>query len=171
MSPGARDTPTAGGGADPYSLALGPAAAGAGPGSPTPTPGVITGVDHVAIAVSDLGAAVAWYRTMFGAEVAHREKIESDGVEEALLRVGTSYIQLLTPTRPDSPVATFLDRRGEGVHHVGYRVDDCALALQAAKRAGAQVVDSRPRPGSRGTMVAFLHPKAALGTLIELVQE
>jgi len=131
----------------------------------------LTEIDHVAIAVRDLDAAIAWYREAFGCEVDHREVVESDGVEEALLRVADSYIQLLTPTRPDSPVAGFLERRGEGIHHVGYRVADCAAALERVKAAGHRVIDEAPRPGSRGTTVAFLHPKGALGTLIELVQE
>jgi methylmalonyl-CoA epimerase len=131
----------------------------------------LTEVDHVAIAVRDLDAAVAWYGDAFGAEVAHREVVERDGVEEALLAVADSYVQLLTPTRGDSPVARFLDTKGEGVHHVGYRVADCAAALQQAIAAGARAIDAEPRPGSRGTTVAFLHPKNAFGTLIELVQE
>jgi methylmalonyl-CoA/ethylmalonyl-CoA epimerase len=131
----------------------------------------LTEIDHVAIAVRDLEAAVGYYRDVFGAEVAHREVVESDGVEEALLAVADSYVQLLTPVRDDSPVAKYLEKRGEGIHHVGYRVDDCAAALQAVKDAGGQVIDQQPRPGSRGTTVAFVHPKAAFGTLIELVQE
>jgi methylmalonyl-CoA epimerase len=132
---------------------------------------VLTEIDHVAIAVADLDAAVAWYRAMFGATVAHRERIDSDGVEEALLKVADSYIQLLTPVRPDSPVARYLERHGEGLHHVGYRVADVAAALETMKAEGARVIDETPRPGSRGTTVAFVHPKAAFGTLIELVQE
>ncbi len=132
---------------------------------------LLTESDHVAIAVSDLEAAIAYYGDTFGAEVAHRELVESDGVEEALLRVADSYIQLLTPTRDDSPVARFLQSRGEGLHHVGYRVDDCAAALDAVKAQGGRVIDEAPRPGSRGTTVAFVHPKGAFGTLIELVQE
>jgi methylmalonyl-CoA/ethylmalonyl-CoA epimerase len=132
---------------------------------------LLTEIDHVAIAVNDLEAAVGYYRATFGAEVEHREVVESDGVEEALLKVAESYIQLLRPTRPDSPVATFLAKRGEGLHHVGYRVADCAVALQAVKDAGGRVIDERPRPGSRGTTVAFVHPKGAFGTLIELVEE
>ena len=131
---------------------------------------LFTEIDHVAIAVHDLDAAVAWYRATFGARVAHRERVEHDGVEEALIQVADSYVQLLTPTREDSPVARFLAKRGEGLHHVAYRVDDCAAALAAAA-AGATPVDAAPRPGSRGTTVAFLHPAAAFGTLIELVQE
>ena len=128
-------------------------------------------IDHVAIAVRDLDAAVAYYEKVFGATVAHREVVESDGVEEALVKVAESYIQLLTPTRDDSPVAKYLEKKGEGLHHVGYRVDNCAVALQAVKDAGGQVIDQQPRPGSRGTTVAFVHPKAVFGTLIELVQE
>ena len=132
---------------------------------------MLTEIDHVAIAVQDLESAIAYYADTFGAVVAHRERIDSDGVEEALLRVADSYIQLLTPTRPDSPVAQYLEKKGEGIHHVGYRVDDCAAALQSVKDHGGEVIDQVPRPGSRGTTVAFVHPKAAFGTLIELVQE
>ena len=134
-------------------------------------PRLLTAIDHVGTAVRDLDAAVAWYESTFGATVARRERIESDGVDEALLAVGDSYIQLLTPWTGTSPLARFLDRSGEGIHHVGYRVDDCATALDAVKAAGARVVDEHPRTGSRGTTVAFLHPKAAFGTLIELVEE
>jgi len=131
----------------------------------------LTAIDHVAIAVHDLEAAIAYYRDTFGAEVARREVVESDGVEEALLAVAGSYIQLLTPIRDDSPVARSLATRGEGLHHVGYRVDDCAAALARVKAEGHRVIDEEPRPGSRGTTVAFVHPKSSFGTLIELVQE
>jgi methylmalonyl-CoA epimerase len=103
--------------------------------------------------------------------VSHRERIESDGVDEALIKVADSYIQLLTPFRDDSPLAKFMEKRGEGIHHVGYRVDDCAKVLEQVKAQGAQVVDEHPRTGSRGTTVAFMHPKTAFGTLIELVEE
>src|SRR5215210_3806104 len=132
---------------------------------------LLTEIDHVAIAVNDLEAAVAYYQRAFGATVDHREVVESDGVEEALLKVADSYIQLLTPTRPDSPVAKALEKRGEGLHHVGYRVSDCAAALDAVIAAGGTGIDKTPRPGSRGTTVAFVHPKGSFGTLIELVQE
>jgi methylmalonyl-CoA epimerase len=127
-------------------------------------------IDHVAIAVRDLEAAVTWYQDVFGASVEHREDVESDGVAEALLRVADSYIQLLTPTRDDSPVAKYLEKKGEGLHHVAYRVANCADALNAVKASGGQVIDEVPRPGSRGTTVAFVHPKGSFGTLIELVQ-
>lgn len=132
---------------------------------------ILTEIDHVAIAVRDLDAAIASYQEAFGCTVAHREIVESDGVEEALLRVADSYIQLLTPTNDESPVAKSIEKRGEGLHHIGYRVDDCAVALRRLQDAGYKVIDQAPRPGSRGTTVAFVHPKAIAGTLIELVQE
>jgi methylmalonyl-CoA/ethylmalonyl-CoA epimerase len=132
---------------------------------------LLTEIDHVAIAVNDLEAAIGYYRETFGCEVEHRETIEKDGVEEALLKVADSYVQLLTPIRDDSTVAKFLASKGEGIHHVGYRVDDCAQALESVKAHGHRVIDEAPRPGSRGTTVAFVHPKTAFGTLIELVQE
>jgi len=132
---------------------------------------ILTEIDHVAIAVHDLEAAISYYQRAFGATVNHREVVESDGVEEALLKVAESYIQLLTPTRPDSPVAKSLEKRGEGLHHIGYRVANCADALAQMIAAGATPLDKAPRPGSRGTTVAFIHPKGSFGTLIELVQE
>ena len=132
---------------------------------------LFTEIDHVAIAVTDLEGAIAWYEEAFGATVEHREIVESDGVEEALLKVADSYIQLLTPTNDESPVAKYLAKKGEGLHHVGYRVADCAQALAAVKASGGRVIDDAPRPGSRGTTVAFIHPKTSFGTLIELVQE
>lgn len=132
---------------------------------------LLTEIDHVAIAVPDLEEGIAWYRDTFGATVDHREVVESDGVEEALLKVAESYVQLLSPVADTSPVAKYLEKKGPGLHHIGYRVDDCATALQAVKDQGWRVIDEQPRPGSRGTTVAFVHPKTALGTLIELVEE
>jgi methylmalonyl-CoA epimerase len=136
-----------------------------------PQAAVLTEIDHVAIAVRDLDAAIAWYESALGARLAHRERIEKDGVEEALLRVAESFIQLITPVSDSSPVAKFLERKGEGIHHVGYRVIDCAAAIEHMRAAGAELIDEHPRPGSRGTTVAFVHPRSAFGTLIELVQE
>ena len=132
---------------------------------------LLTEIDHVAIAVRDLEAAIDYYQRAFGATVEHRETVESDGVEEALLRVAESYIQLLTPTSDASPVAKAIEKRGEGLHHIGYRVADCGIALDSMVAAGATPIDKAPRPGSRGTTVAFIHPKGSFGTLIELVQE
>ena len=131
---------------------------------------LLTEIDHIAIAVRDLEAAIDYYRRAFGAEVEHREVVDHDGVEEALLRVAESYIQLVTPIRDDSPIAKSIEKRGEGLHHVGYRVRDCAEALASMVAAGATAIDKAPRPGSRGTTVAFVHPKGSFGTLIELVQ-
>ena len=135
------------------------------------TTGKLTEIDHVGIAVRDLDATVAWYEQMFGATVAHRERIESDGVDEALIKVADSYIQLLTPFTDTSPLAKYMERNGEGIHHVGYRVANCDEVLEHIKSEGARVVDEHPRTGSRGTTVAFLHPKTSFGTLIELVEE
>ena len=132
---------------------------------------LLTEIDHVAIAVHDLEQAILFYEKAFDASVVHREIVERDGVEEALIKVAESYVQLTAATREDSPVAKFLDKRGEGIHHIGYRVDDCAAALESMVAAGATAIDAEPRPGSRGTTVAFIHPKGAFGTLIELVQE
>ena len=132
---------------------------------------LLTEIDHVAIAVNNLDESIAWYEATFGATVDHRETIEHDGVEEALLKVADSYIQLLSPIRDDSPVAKFLANKGEGIHHVGYRVDDCQVAFDAVVASGGRMIDAAPRPGSRGTTVAFVHPKSALGTLVELVLE
>ncbi|NNN02908.1 MAG: methylmalonyl-CoA epimerase [Acidimicrobiaceae bacterium] len=128
-------------------------------------------IDHVAIAVYDLDAAVSFYEISLGARVVHREDVSSDGVREVLLRAGSSYVQLLSPLSDNSPVARFLASRGEGLHHVGYRVASCAEALESMRRAGARLIDEAPRPGSRGTTIAFVHPTGAFGTLIELVEE
>ncbi len=131
----------------------------------------LTHIDHVAIAVFDLDDAIDDYRETFGVTVDHRELLDADGVEVAMLEVGDSYIQLLTPTRDDSPVAKYLEKKGEGLHHIAYRVSNCAEALQAVKDSGGRVIDEAPRPGSRNTTVAFIHPKASFVTLIELVEE
>ena len=140
----------------------------AGSGGTAP---LLTEIDHIAIAVRDIEAAIAWYAATFCATVVHRELVERDGVEEALVQVADSYVQLVTPTREDSPVAKFLATRGEGLHHVGYRVESCAEAVEAVRAQGGTVIDAAPRPGSRGTTVAFVHPKSSFGTLVELVEE
>ncbi len=128
-------------------------------------------IDHVGYAVEDLEAAIRYHERLYGAEVAHRETIETDGVAEALLAVGPSYIQLLTPTRDDSPVARFLERNGEGVHHIGYGVADVEATFNDLKELGVRLVEDHPRPGSRGCTVAFLHPKHSMGVLVELVED
>jgi methylmalonyl-CoA/ethylmalonyl-CoA epimerase len=132
---------------------------------------VLEDVDHVGIATQDLEAAVDHYRRAFGIEPVHRERVEDQGVEEVMFRAGTSYIQLLGALGPDTPVGKFLAKRGEGMHHVGYRVDDVAATLERLRGLGVHLIDEQPRPGSRGTTVAFVHPKGFGGVLVELVQE
>jgi len=132
---------------------------------------VLLEVDHVGIAVGDLDAAVDEYRRAFGVEPVHRERVEDQGVDEVLFRVGASYIQVLGALGPDTPVGKFLDRRGEGVHHIGYRVRNVKAVLERLEAEGVPLVDRAPRPGSRGTTVAFVHPKGFRGVLVELVQE
>ena len=131
---------------------------------------LLTEIDHIAIAVKDLEAAVAYYQEAFGAEVHHREFVEKDGVEEALLKVADSYIQLLTPTREDSPVAKYLAKKGPGLHHIGYRVDDVAAAAAALAASGREVLDEEPVAGPRESKVVFVHPDAAFGVLVQLVE-
>lgn len=127
-------------------------------------------LDHVAIAVTDLEQATATYLAL-GATKVHEERIVSDGIDEVLLRVADSYIQLLCPFTEESTVARFLARRGEGLHHLGLRVPSCRDALEELRAHGFELIDSEPRLGSRGTTVAFVHPKSANGVLIELVEE
>ena len=133
---------------------------------------ILQRIDHVGYAVEDLDEAVAYHERMYGAEVAHREEMPAEGVREALIAVGESYLQLLEPTHDASPVARWMERNGgPGVHHVGYSVDDVGATLADLKRKGARVVDEHPRPGSRGCTIAFLHPKGAMGVLVELVED
>lgn len=127
-------------------------------------------IDHVGIAVDDLESAVDHYRRAFGIEPTHRERVEDQGVDEVLFAVGPSDIQLLGALGPETPVGRFLARRGPGVHHVAYRVDDVASALERLRREGVRLIDDSPRPGSRGTSIAFVHPSDMGGVLVELVQ-
>lgn len=131
---------------------------------------MILDIDHVGIAVDDLDAAVERYRRTLGVEPTHRERVDDQGVEEVLFGVGTSYIQLLGALGPDTPVGSFLRDRGPGVHHVAYRVDDVAAALDELRSAGIRPIDEAPRRGSRDTLVAFVHPRDMGGVLVELVQ-
>jgi methylmalonyl-CoA/ethylmalonyl-CoA epimerase len=131
---------------------------------------VIVDIDHVGIAVLDLDTAVDSYRRTLGVEPAHRERVEDQGVEEVLFAVGTSFIQLLGALGPDTPVGLFLAKRGPGVHHVAYRVADVAASLARLRDEGVRLIDETPRPGSRDTLIAFVHPKDMGGVLVELVQ-
>ena len=133
---------------------------------------MITGLHHVAIAVRDIDATAAFYRTTFGLPgIEASETLPDQGVRAAFIPLGNCRIELLQPLRDDTTVGRYLAKHGEGLHHIGYRVDDCQAALDAMVAAGATPIDTAPRPGSRGTTVAFIHPKGACGTLIELVQE
>jgi methylmalonyl-CoA epimerase len=131
----------------------------------------LTQVDHIGIAVDDLDAAVEDHRRLLGIEPAHRERVEDQGVDEVLFAVGSAYIQLLGALRPDTPVGRSLARRGPGIHHVAYRVEDIEAALEHLRDEGARLVDDVPRPGSRNTLIAFVHPASMGGALVELVQE
>lgn len=128
-------------------------------------------IDHVGIAVTDLEAAIDEYRVVLGLEPTHRERVEDQGVDEALFSLGSSYVQLLGALGPDTPVGRSLTSRGPGLHHIAYRVDDVAAALEHLRREGAQLVDEVPRRGSRDTLIAFVHPRSMGGVLVELVQE
>lgn len=128
-------------------------------------------VDHVGIAVQDLDAAIEFYSTAFGVEFTYRHTVTEQGVEEAMGRVGESWIQLLRPLGPDTPVGKFLAARGEGVHHIGYGVPDINEAIAGCVAAGLRMIDEVPRKGSRGAEIAFVHPKSVTGVLTELVEE
>jgi methylmalonyl-CoA/ethylmalonyl-CoA epimerase len=136
---------------------------------------VLTRIDHVGIACRSLAEKVGFYQSVFGLELISEEVNEAQGVREAILQVaessdGLSCVQLLEPLGPDTPVGRFLDRRGEGVHHIGYGVTDITAALEAIGASGVRLVDSRPRHGSMGASIAFLHPAGMGGVLTELVQ-
>lgn len=127
-------------------------------------------LDHVAIAVNDLDAAIDEHRRQYGVEPLYREIVADQGVEEAMLPLGGSFVQLLSPLAPDSPVGRFLAGRGEGLHHIAYAVADIDAALAHLASEDVEVVDDAPRPGGRGSRIAFVHPKAFSGTLVELVE-
>jgi len=127
-------------------------------------------IDHVGVAVEDLDAAMAAYAGTFAMALAHREVVDSQGVEAVLLDVGEGHVELLRPLSPDTPVGRFLTKRGPGLHHVAYRVADIEATLAALRASGARLLDEAPRVGIRDSRVAFLHPSAAGGVLTEVVQ-
>ena len=129
-----------------------------------------TRIDHVGIAVADLEAAVAAYARLTGQEPAHRQRVDADGVEAVMFEVGESRIELLGSTRPDSKIAAFLEKRGGGLHHVAYGVADVQESLDRYAELGLRLLDTCPRPGAAGRLVAFLHPSAGFGVLTELCQ-
>jgi methylmalonyl-CoA/ethylmalonyl-CoA epimerase len=144
----------------------------AGHGSAATLPSMLLRIDHVGIACKSLEAAIERYESVFGLRVVSRETNSEQGVREAMLSLSdeSSYVQLLEPLGPDTPVGKFLARRGEGLHHVGYAVADVTAALETIGARGVRLVDSRPRHGSMGASIAFLHPSDLGGVLTELVQ-
>lgn len=131
---------------------------------------VITRIDHVGIAVPDLDEAIRFYADAFGVDVVHEEVNEEQGVREAMLAVGDSFIQLLAPLRPDSPIGRFLDRQGPGIQQVAYTVDDIEVAAERLRAVGVRMLYDVPKTGTAGSRVNFAHPKDCGGVLVELVQ-
>ena len=127
-------------------------------------------IDHIGVAVDDLDGALGLYRDSLGMNEQHRERLESQGVEAALVGVGDGHVELLEPISAESSVGRFLARRGPGIHHVAYRTDDIESAIGAVRAAGLDLIDEQPRPGVQGSRVAFLHPRATGGVLTELVE-
>jgi methylmalonyl-CoA epimerase len=127
-------------------------------------------IDHVGVATEDLEGAIALYEGTFGMPVAHRETVESQGVEAVLLDVGEGHVELLRPLGPDTPVGKYLEKKGPGLHHVAYAVGDIDAVLGKLRDSGVQLIDEEPRVGIRDSRVAFLHPKATNGVLTELVE-
>ena len=131
---------------------------------------MLSTIDHVGIAVEDLDSALSMYRDAFEMELVHRETIPEQGVEAALLDVGDTHVELLRPLGPETAVGKFLSRRGPGIHHIAYRVDDVESAISALAAAGLRMIDEHPRKGIRNSRVAFLHPASTGGVLTEIVQ-
>jgi methylmalonyl-CoA/ethylmalonyl-CoA epimerase len=127
-------------------------------------------IDHVGVAVSDLDRAIALYQGTFGMPLVHSETVAEQGVEAVLLDVGDGHVELLSPLGPETVVGKFVERRGEGLHHVAYRVDDIDAALARLGEVGVDLIDPEPRIGIRKSRVAFLHPKSTDGVLTELVE-
>jgi methylmalonyl-CoA epimerase len=131
---------------------------------------MFTQIDHIGVAVEDLDATVELYSGLLGMPVEHRETVTEQGVEAVLLGVGGSHVELLSPLGPETPIGKFLAKRGPGIHHAAYRCEDVEKALELCKERGLRAIDSSPRRGIRGSLVAFLHPAAVGGVLTELVQ-
>lgn len=127
-------------------------------------------IDHIGVAVEDLEGALPLYRDSLGMALVHREVVEEQGVEAALLDVGDGHVELLAPLGPETPVGRFLAQRGPGLHHVAYRVSDVTATLEALRAAGLRLIDERPRVGIRDSRVAFVHPRSTGGVLTEIVQ-
>jgi methylmalonyl-CoA/ethylmalonyl-CoA epimerase len=131
---------------------------------------MFTRIDHIGVAVENLDEAIRLYERSFDMDLAHRETVESQGVEAVLLDVGDGHVELLAPLGPDTPVGKFIAKKGPGIHHVAYAVDDIEAALEQVKAAGLKLIDEEPRTGIRRSRVAFLHPSATGSVLTEIVQ-
>jgi methylmalonyl-CoA/ethylmalonyl-CoA epimerase len=131
---------------------------------------VLGRIDHIGVATDDLDGAVALYEDTLGMPVAHRETVESQGVEAVLLDIGEGHVELLRPLGPDTPIGRYLERKGPGLHHVAYAVDDIDGVLSSLKEAGFELIDSEPRTGIRDSRVAFVHPGSTGGVLTEIVE-
>ena len=131
---------------------------------------MLGGIDHIGVATDDLDAAVALYEGTLGMPVAHREIVESQGVEAVLLSIGDGHVELLRPLGSDTPIGKYLDNRGPGLHHVAYAVEDIDGVLSKLKEAGIEMIDSQPRIGIRQSRVAFVHPRSTGGVLTEIVE-
>jgi methylmalonyl-CoA/ethylmalonyl-CoA epimerase len=127
-------------------------------------------IHHVAVAVEDLDASLATFESQYNVTPISREVIEDQGVEEAMIAIGGSHIQVLQPLDPDTPVGRFLERNGEGMHHIAFAVVDIDAALEHLRTQGARLIDEKPRIGGGGHKIAFVHPKEVAGTLIELIE-
>ncbi len=127
-------------------------------------------LEHIGIATRELDEALGFWRGALGLEVADIEEVSEQGVRVAMLPVGETRIELLEPTRDDSPIAKFLEKRGAGIHHIAVRVDDIRGALEKLKQSGARLIDETPRTGAGNCLIAFVHPSSAGGVLIELVE-
>ena len=127
-------------------------------------------LDHIGIAVGDLGQALAFYRDALGLEIEAPEEVPSQKVRAHFVPVGEATLELLEPTAPDSPIAKFIEKRGPGVHHITLRVDDIRAALARLRERGIRLIDAEPRPGAEGALIAFVHPASTHGVLVELKQ-
>ena len=127
-------------------------------------------IDHIAIAVEDLDASIALYKSTFGLEVSHREVVEDFNVEIATIKIGDTDIEFLQGTSDDSPIRKFIAKRGPGIHHIAYVVEDIEAALAELRANGTQLIDEKPRRGKEGSLVAFVHPSSTGKVLCELVQ-
>jgi len=129
-----------------------------------------TGINHIGVAVTSISAQAPFYRDVLGLDYEGEETVVDQKVRVAFFRCGAVRIELLEPTSPDSPIARFIEKRGQGLHHVAYSVEDLPARIAELKREGIQMIDEQPRPGAHGMGIAFIHPKSSQGVLTELCE-